>query len=319
MKAIDLDEKQCRIDVIDYLKCIFIILMVVFHLSYIGDKYPYAKQIVYTFHMPGFLIMSGYLANMKKDTTSFIKSLIWIFIPYAIMEAGYVYMSSVLPVREKVVSVTPLLLLDKIFIAPMGPYWYLHTLIICYLIYYITDKVCLRMTNISFIIIQGLLLWLLSNVGFVSMANAIYFISGVGIQRFKMNITSVFQPSVLAVVPLCILCCSPGNLNRYSLAGVIITYLSVSVLLVFYFHLPEKIKSMCHFIGKNTFLILLFSPIFTMLSKVLLPLLSFDPSGFIFACVATVFTICGCFLMAWVIDWAKLSLFLCGKQNLLVK
>ncbi len=37
---------ESRVKEIDYLKCIFITLMIIFHLVYIGDKYPYAKQIV---------------------------------------------------------------------------------------------------------------------------------------------------------------------------------------------------------------------------------------------------------------------------------
>ena len=49
---------ESRVKEIDYLKCIFITLMIIFHLVYIGDKYPYAKQIVYTFHMSAFLIIS---------------------------------------------------------------------------------------------------------------------------------------------------------------------------------------------------------------------------------------------------------------------
>lgn len=56
---------ESRVKEIDYLKCIFITLMIIFHLVYIGDKYPYAKQIVYTFHMSAFLIISGYLANNR--------------------------------------------------------------------------------------------------------------------------------------------------------------------------------------------------------------------------------------------------------------
>ena len=48
---------ESRVKEIDYLKCIFITLMIIFHLVYIGDKYPYAKQIVYTFHMSAFLII----------------------------------------------------------------------------------------------------------------------------------------------------------------------------------------------------------------------------------------------------------------------
>ena len=53
-----------RIAELDYLKSIFILLMIVFHLVYIGDKYPYAKALVYTFHMPAFLVISGYVMNI---------------------------------------------------------------------------------------------------------------------------------------------------------------------------------------------------------------------------------------------------------------
>lgn len=49
-------KRQARILELDYLKCVFILLMVVFHLVYIGNRYPVAKAFVYTFHMPGFLI-----------------------------------------------------------------------------------------------------------------------------------------------------------------------------------------------------------------------------------------------------------------------
>lgn len=111
-----------RIKELDFLKCIFIILMIIFHLVYIGDSYPYAKQVVYTFHMSAFLIISGYLNNINKETKAVGRSLLWIFIPYVIMEAGYVVMSAVLPVREKVDELSAGVLLYKALIAPMGPY-----------------------------------------------------------------------------------------------------------------------------------------------------------------------------------------------------
>ena len=60
-----------RIEELDFLKCVFIILMIVFHLVYIGDKYPYAKQLVYTFHMPAFLLISGYLVSISKKPLVF--------------------------------------------------------------------------------------------------------------------------------------------------------------------------------------------------------------------------------------------------------
>ena len=56
------------------------------------------------------------------------------------MEAAYTVMSHFLPVRESVAEITPAVLIDKVFLHPMGPYWYLHTLILCSLIYYITFR-----------------------------------------------------------------------------------------------------------------------------------------------------------------------------------
>ena len=55
-----------RIDEIDFLKGCLIVLVISFHLVYIGDLHPYAKRVVYTFHMPGFLFISGYLMNVHR-------------------------------------------------------------------------------------------------------------------------------------------------------------------------------------------------------------------------------------------------------------
>ena len=60
------EEGKKRIEELDFLKALFILLMITFHLAYIGDGYPYLKRFVYTFHMPGFLIISGYLWKVHK-------------------------------------------------------------------------------------------------------------------------------------------------------------------------------------------------------------------------------------------------------------
>lgn len=304
-----------RIYQIDYLRSVFIILMVIFHLAYIGDKYPYVKQIVYTFHMPAFLIISGYLANIKKEKKQFIFSILWLFIPYAIMETGYVLMSAILPVREKVENVSIPLLLNKVFVSPIGPYWYLHTLIFCYSIYYVTGRIRTRMNEVSFFIVLGINFWLLSDwFHIISMANAVYFMIGIIIRQCKKDFLSVFQPSFLSLFPFLILTYYPLNLNRFTLAGIIITYLSISFSLKVYCYIPEKIKCILHFIGKNTLSILLFSPIFTITVKVLIPLFSFDPSGLCFLCVSTTLVTSGSLFIAWCMDKLNLSYWFRGKK-----
>ena len=59
-----------RIEELDFLKSIFILLMVAFHLLYFADHYPLLKQWVYTFHMPGFLLISGYLMPVNNVSST---------------------------------------------------------------------------------------------------------------------------------------------------------------------------------------------------------------------------------------------------------
>lgn len=306
-----------RVKEIDYLKCIFITLMIIFHLVYIGDKYPYAKQVVYTFHMSAFLIISGYLANNRKDARSFLRKFLWIFIPYACMEAGYTVMSHFLPVREKVDAITPVLLLDKIFLHPMGPYWYLHTLILCSLVYYITFRQT-RLSVVSRLLVAGVCLFALSYWGGVmNFSNALYFLIGMAASQSGLRFTQLFRGTPLAIVPLVLLCCFPDNLDRGTLAGVAITWLSVSLLLAAYSYLPVQFRRLFFFIGRNTLVILLFSPIFTILSKAFLPIFAFDPTGMLFLVTATVFTLAGSLGVAWTMDKMHASRFFFGKRSIL--
>ena len=125
-----------RVEEIDFLRCVLILLMITFHIVYVGDTYGAAKQFVYTFHMPAFLLVSGYLCNTAKGAKEFLRAMFWIFIPYLVMETGYVVMASLLPIREHIDNLTAGVLLEKVFLHPLGPYWYLHTWVLCSLVYY---------------------------------------------------------------------------------------------------------------------------------------------------------------------------------------
>jgi fucose 4-O-acetylase-like acetyltransferase len=80
------DKKRMkRIAEIDILKGVLILLVVSFHLVYIEYLYPYAKQVVYTFHMPIFLVLSGSLRARRKQPKQLIRSLFWLAVPYIVM------------------------------------------------------------------------------------------------------------------------------------------------------------------------------------------------------------------------------------------
>lgn len=61
----------------------------------------------------------------------------------------------------------------------------------------------------------------------------------------------------------------------------------------------------------------LFSPLFTILSRLFIPLFLFDTSGICFMCVAVCFVVLDCLSLARLADKIGLSRFLVGKEYLL--
>lgn len=305
-----------RIPEIDYLKCIFILLMVTFHLTYIGDSYPYAKRVVYTFHMPGFLILSGYLARTYDTWKESLRKVKWIFLPYLCMETGYVVMSYLLPVREKVYELTPEVLFDKVFLHPMGPYWYLHTWMIGLILHQVVSR--LRMSTINKAILFGLALLGLHSCGLLSFANGFYFLTGCVIRWYGWEFRRVFPPAWMAIFPLLVLCACPDNLDRSQLGGVGIVFFCICFLQWSFLYLPEPVRRISCFIGRNTLPILLFSPVFTLLSKSFLPLFAFDPTGMLFLLVAVSFTTSGSIASAWLMERLGMSRPFFGREKVII-
>ena len=306
-----------RIHELDYLKCLFIILMVIFHLSYIGGKYPYVKSIVYTFHMPAFLLISGYLINVHKKLKVFLKAMAWIFIPYAIMEISYACMSTLFPVWDGIKEISASVLFSKVLLDPIGPYWYLHTFILCGTTHYFVHTY-FRANPFIRLLATGSLLLLFSYVfHLLTFANAFYFMAGTAIHLGERSFLSCFPASFLAITSILLVSCQPENLNRGTLGGILITGLVISFSLYIYKHLPHTVKQASLFIGKNTLPILLFSPVFTALSKLFLPFFSFDPTGICFLCTATATTLYGSIFIAFCLDKARLSPFFFGKKMLI--
>ena len=313
------DIVQKRVGELDFLKCVFILLMIAFHLVYIGEKYAYAKDLVYTFHIPAFLLISGYLMHVDKPVAAFVRSMIWIFIPYMIMESGYVLMSSVLPVRDKVDHFTLQLLIDKILFSPMGPYWYLHTLLLCGISYFIVAKLLNNLTKVFPMLITLSLVYVALTYAFhlVAPSSAFYFMIGVIVKQTGVNFISFFKGAWWSLIPFVLLVVYPENLDRFTLAGVLITYLAISIVLVVYSILPSFLQKLGCYVGRHTLILLLFSPLFTISVKPLVGILSFDASGMTFLAVSLVITVVGCFTLAWVMDKVGISRYFFGQEQVL--
>ena len=302
---------------LDFLKAVFIVLMVAFHLVYFSQGYPYIKQIVYTFHMPAFLLISGYLSKSNKSPKAFATSIFWLTIPYLVMESGYVLMASILPINDHVENLNMALFLRKIFIDPLGPYWFLHTLIICKTICYAVSKIATRLSLLSRSIIIGIVFYLISRSGLMTLSYAFYFLAGFALSQSHVRFEDFFKASLWSLPALAILLSRESHLHCHKLSGVLIVYMVISLCLFIFPYLKGKCKESCLFIGRNSLAIYLFSPIFTICCKVLVPLLAFDPTRLIFLVLSLIICICGSLGIAKLLDSCKLSPFLFGRDHIL--
>ena len=289
-----------RIDELDFLKGIFILLMIAFHLIYVSDMYPYAKRVVYTFHMPCFFIMSGYLMNIDKPWKALVRTMLGYAIPYMIMESGYILMAAVLPIREHLDVLTPHVFIEKLLVNPLGPYWYLQTLLSGGTAYMVVFRLVPMKTN-SRLILLGLIFHVLSNVlGVMSFACSLYFLAGVALRQSRLPFTAVFQPSPFAIIAFALLAMHPQNLQMGQAGGVLMVYLVVVGSLSAYSYIGEKAQLLLSFLGRNTMPLFLFSPIFTLLCKPLVPVLQFDATGLVYLLVSLTICVAG----SLSIDWA---------------
>ena len=313
-----------RVDEIDFLRCVLILLMITFHIVYIGDTYGLAKQFVYTFHMPAFLLVSGYLCNTSKPARQFLRAMLWIFIPYFVMETGYVVMASFLPIREHIDHLTLGLLLDKLFLHPLGPYWYLHTWVLCSLVYFGAMRIKAtsgtgEMQNAGRacrLLVAGICCVVLGLCGLVSIPNALYFVAGAVLRQFGVGFLRFFRPALWAIVPVVLIALIPSQLDRATPGGVAFVYFMTCFLLSLYPFLGKQTRAPLLMIGRNTLLLLLFSPIFTALSKLYQPLLvGIDPSGIVFCILTVTIATLGSIAIGWLSDVLRLSPLFFGKPK----
>ena len=308
-----------RIQQLDYLKGIFILLMVTFHLALVEETYPVLRAAVYTFHMSAFLVISGYLANVEKRPQEFGRGMLRLLVPYVIFESLYILMQyfvgGSLGAHNAISSLSPSDFLLRIATLPTGPYWYIHTLIICTAVYWLIFKV-LKLNGISGLALMGVILYGLSLlIEGLDWGNVIYFLIGVFILRSGNTLMGVIIPSWLAVLPLIVLFWFPENYDKGTLAGVAITVLVMSLLLALFPYCGRIVRDTLTYIGRNSLAIVIFSPIFTLVTKKAAPLFSFDPTALCFTVVALVFIVLACLACAWLSDKLRLSRFIFLKDH----
>lgn len=309
-----------RLAELDFMKCVFILLMVVFHLTFVSETFPFAKAMVYTFHMPGFLLISGYLMNVEKPARRFFSMILWLLVPYIVMESGYIVMASVLPINEHIDRLTLDAYLYHLLIKPLGPYWYLQTMVLCGVLHYLTARL-MGTHHLVRLLSCAVACYGMAWLGIISFHNALYFFAGAAIRMYRMDIKEVFHPHILSFVLLALLLVDWNNLNAGTAGGMAIVYFVMNVLMLVHTRLPQRVLDSLHWIGRNTMPIFLFSPIFTALCK---PLRSIMPDilplslqAMLFIVVSLPLCLVGSILIAKVMEITATSLILFGRRGVL--
>lgn len=308
-----------RIHQLDYLKGILILLMVIFHLALVEETYPMLREAVYTFHMSAFLIISGYLANVNKMPLDLGNGLLRLVVPYVLFESLYIlmqyFMGGSLGTHNAIELLTPTDFICRVATQPTGPYWYLHTLILCMVTYFAIYRL-LGLRAMSGLAVTGLILYGMSLViEGLHWDYIIYFLIGMFILQCGGTLTRVIAPSFWAILPLIVLFSSKDNFHNGSLAGVAITILVMSSLLAFYPYCTSLVRNLLCYIGRNSLAIVVFSPIFTLATKRFQSLFSFDPTVISFTIVAVILVVSGCLLCSWISDKLRISRFIFIRED----
>lgn len=151
--------KSTRIGYIDSLKGFAILLVVLGHIAdgyFLANMYPQSNEllysiynVIYAFHMPLFMIISGYVycyayfdKNMKPIKERIFKQILNLIVIYFIFSVPFgIFKMICEQFTNKSVSITDILMIP---IKPISPYWYIYILIP---LYYIFSRECIYKLN----------------------------------------------------------------------------------------------------------------------------------------------------------------------------
>jgi fucose 4-O-acetylase-like acetyltransferase len=303
---------------IDYAKGILITLMVMFHLGRFNSLYPEITSCVYSFHMSGFLLLSGYLFSYKKEIGTFCCQIRGLLVPYIVFELLYLvglgYLGKYLG-ASNVFDGNIVQLIYYVLSKPSGTYWYLHTLILCSLVYYFTSSIR-KLSDIGAVVIACITLFLISLVvEGLHWENVMYFMLGAAIRRMHINLPDSMLASWYCLIGIVAIIYFTDEFDRFSLSGIGLTFMVLGFLFAIYKYMPNNMvsKVVCY-VGKNSLAIVLFSPILTILTKSYVSLFEFDDTVILWMFVSVILVHSLSIIGIKLADFTHISQVMTGKK-----
>ena len=302
---------------IDLLRAILILMVILVHIIHFGTLYPRVREVIFVFFMPAFLLITGYLTSVRKSLPQFALYELRIVLPYCIMVTGFACLSLFLPVRDGLTELSCETLLHTLCITSIGPYWFLHRMIICSLLYWLAFRMEHRTGTLgAYFLLISMAVAMSLFTPLLPARDAFYYIIGVGVRLFRGDLLRLFRPCAWAWIPFGMLAIWADH-SRWGDVGTLV-YVTCFLcgMSAIGNVLPTRLYRHLGYIGRNTLPIYLFHPIFTMVAKFLLPAFAFDPSGLLHTACTLLMGTWGSLLIAWGMDKTHLSWLLARKQLL---
>jgi len=300
---------------IDFVRAVLITLVILIHIVNFGNLYPDVKGAILSFLMPTFLVITGYLVNIDKPVKAFGIYLLKIFLPYSIMVIGYSILSLYLPVRDGISEFNLYTMSRVLFITSIGPYWFFHVMIVCGILYYLSFHLFRKFSLVARLSIFALFLLITARyTPFLSIKSAAYYFIGVVIRLYYQEFSKCYKRSFWPILPFILIITN----KEFRDWGT----LSVLVSAICFISFTAKTSEFCkgrtlkiaEYIGRNTFPIYVFHPIFTMAAKFLLPLFIFDNTGLLHTVTTVTLGLMGCLIIGFMMDRVHLSYVFGRKQ-----
>jgi fucose 4-O-acetylase-like acetyltransferase len=306
---------KARLGDIDFIKGIMIFLMVCFHIN-VGALSNITGW-VYSFHMPVFLFYSGYFIStskpLKDRAYTLFRTLIIPFIIFEVIYISMLYFAGQMGFKfsNRIESLDVTVLAYRIFVNPIGAYWYLHTLIVSMIIIYLVDSLKIKNPTTKIIIVGILCYGLTFLIEGIKFENELFFVLGYFFRVFAYDIyASILSFACIALIFIF------GDTTRASASSLGTSFFMVSFLkYVFSISGNSLFSRVFQYLGKNTLIIVLLHPIFINAFKLAEKyFLKIDSTLIAYSILNTAFTICLSLLASYIFDKIRLSGLLFGKS-----
>lgn len=305
---------------INSIRCTLILLVILIHCTPFKDAYPAMQNAILAFVVPLFLFITGYLFNVDKTWRQFGQYLWTMTMMYAVFETAYTILSYFFPVRDGIDVLSLGAVVERLLLHPIGPYWYLHTMIICGGVYYLSHRVCSRLGSANAMTWTLLMAVALSYyTPLLSLSSPLAFFAGVAVRRRYGEFGGIFKgsaaSSIIAIMTVAYaVCTNKEYATQLSYFSIVLGICVVEFTVWYTRRMDGTLSRAIGYIGANTLPIYLLHPIFTLLSKRLLHDMVENGNILCFCIITLSSAVAGSIAIGCLMDSAGLSRLLFRKN-----